>query len=57
MNVFDIDYLRARGFSNIALFPTQNLVDAEARVWEKIETFCLQFFESRTFSDTLVDAD
>jgi hypothetical protein len=57
MNVFSLDYLRQRGFSDIALFPDEELVSAEQRVWIKIERFCLQFFEPRTFSDTISLAD
>ncbi len=52
MNIFSISELRARGFSDVALFPEANLISAEAEVWNKVETFCLQFFEPRIFSDS-----
>lgn len=57
MQVISIEYLRDRGFSDVALFPDSALVEAEARVWDKVETFCLQFFEKRIFSDTDSSAD
>ena len=45
--------LRARGLEDEALFPYEDLIEGEQRVWDFIELFCGQFFEEREMSITL----